>query len=160
MKKIELLAPAGNLERLKFALAYGADAVYIGGQKYSLRARASNFTIEDIKEAVKEAKKYNAKIYVTCNIFALNEDLLDLKDLENFKAGDILVVKDTSNEMMAQIRQASGLIVEANDMNCHAAIVGLSLDIPVLIGAENALEILKSSAYVELDAENGLVSAN
>ena len=56
MKKIELLAPAGNLERLKVALAYGADAVYIGGQKYSLRARASNFTISDINEAVKEAK--------------------------------------------------------------------------------------------------------
>ena len=51
MKKIELLAPAGNLERLKVALAYGADAVYIGGQKYSLRARASNFTIEDINKA-------------------------------------------------------------------------------------------------------------
>ena len=50
MKKIELLAPAGNLERLKVARAYGANAVYIGGQKYSLRARASNFTLEDMKE--------------------------------------------------------------------------------------------------------------
>ncbi len=83
-----------------------------------------------------------------------------LEDLEHFKAGDIIVVKDTTNEMMAQIKQASGLIVEADNMNCHAAIVGLSLDIPVLIGAEHALEVLKSSAYVELDAENGLVSAN
>ncbi len=84
----------------------------------------------------------------------------DMKDLKQFKAGDIIVAKDTNNDMMAQIRQASGLIVEAEDLNCHAAIVGLSLDIPVLIRAERALEFLKSSAYVELDAENGLVSAN
>lgn len=84
MKKIELLAPAGNLERLKVALAYGADAVYIGGQKYSLRARASNFSISDIKEAVCEAKKYNAKIYVTCNIIAHNSDLVDTKDFINY----------------------------------------------------------------------------
>lgn len=84
MKKIELLAPAGNLERLKVAFAYGADAVYIGGQKYSLRARASNFTIKDIEEAVKIAKNYNGKIYVTCNIIAHNEDLTDLQDLKDY----------------------------------------------------------------------------
>lgn len=81
-------------------------------------------------------------------------------DLKTFKTGDILVAHDTNNMMMEQIRQASGIIVEAENENCHAAIVGLSLDIPVIIGAENALEILKSSAYVELDAENGVVSAN
>ena len=83
-KKIELLAPAGDLERLKIAFAYGADAVFLGGKKYSLRTRASNFDIEDIKQACKIARQYNGKIYVTCNIFALNEDLLDLKDLENY----------------------------------------------------------------------------
>lgn len=84
----------------------------------------------------------------------------NMNDLKQFKPGDIIVAKDTNNDMMEQIRQASGLIVEAEDMNCHAAIVGLSLDIPVLIRAEQALEFLKSSAYVELDAENGVVSAN
>lgn len=84
MKKIELLAPAGNLERLRVALAYGANAVYIGGQKYSLRARASNFTIDDIKEAVNISKKYNAKIYVTCNIVAHNSDLTDPNDFKNY----------------------------------------------------------------------------
>ena len=68
--------------------------------------------------------------------------------------------EDTNNDMIEQMRQASGLIVEASDANCHAAIVGLSLDIPVLIGASHALEILKSSAFVELDAEHGVVSAN
>ena len=84
MNKIELLAPAGDLNRLKIAFAYGADAVFFGGKKYSLRSRASNFDIADIKEACKVAKEYNGKTYVTCNIFALNEDLLDLKDLENY----------------------------------------------------------------------------
>ena len=82
------------------------------------------------------------------------------EDLKQFKAGDIIVASDTSNDMIEQMRQASGLIVEAADSNCHAAIVGLSLDIPVLIGAKHALDILKSSAFVELDAERGLVSAN
>ena len=82
--KIELLAPAGDLERLKVAFAYGADAVFLGGKKYSLRTRASNFDISDIEKACQIAKEYNGKIYVTCNIFALNEDLLDLKDLENY----------------------------------------------------------------------------
>ncbi len=84
MNKIELLAPAGDLNRLKVAFAYGADAVFFGGKKYSLRSRASNFSIEDIKEACKIAKEYNGKTYVTCNIFALNEDLLDLKDLQDY----------------------------------------------------------------------------
>lgn len=84
MKKIELLAPAGNLERLKVALAYGADAVYIGGQKYSLRARASNFSIDDIKKAVNIAKIYKAKIYVTCNIIAHNSDLVDTNDFKDY----------------------------------------------------------------------------
>lgn len=82
------------------------------------------------------------------------------EDLANFKEGDIIVAKDTNNHMMEQMRAASGLIVEANSESCHAAIAGLSLDIPVLIGAENALDVLKSSAYVELDCESGLVTAN
>lgn len=98
MKRIELLAPAGNLERLKVAFAYGADAVYLGGIKYSLRARASNFTIDNIKEAVKIANSYNGKIYVTCNIVAHNSDLLDsndfkeyVKELENIGVTGIIV---------------------------------------------------------------------
>lgn len=82
------------------------------------------------------------------------------EDLQNFKEGDIIVAADTNNRMMHQVREASGLIVEADSESCHAAIVGLSLDIPVLVGAKNALDILKSSSYVELDCENGIVRAN
>ena len=76
------------------------------------------------------------------------------EDLKSF------VAADTTNEMMAQMRQASALIVEAEGANCHAAIAGLSLDIPVLIAAKNALDVLKTSAYVEVDCESGVVSAN
>ena len=68
MNKVELLAPAGDLEKLKIAVLYGADAVFIGGTKFSLRARASNFSIEDIKEGCEFAHKHGAKIHVTCNI--------------------------------------------------------------------------------------------
>lgn len=84
----------------------------------------------------------------------------DETDLANFKEGDIIVATDTNNHMMEQMRAASGLIVEAGSESCHAAIAGLSLEIPVLIGAENALGILKSSAYIELDCSRGIVSAN
>ncbi len=79
-KKIELLAPAGNLQKLKIAILYGADAVYIGGKKFSLRARANNFELVDIKEACEFASVYNAKIYVTMNIIPHSEDLEDLEE--------------------------------------------------------------------------------
>lgn len=86
MNKIELLAPAGDLEKLKWAILYGADAVYIGGKNFSLRANATNFTINEIKEAVKYAHEHNAKIYVTVNIVFHEDDfdgLLEyLKELE------------------------------------------------------------------------------
>ena len=72
-------------------------------------------------------------------------------DIESFKDGDIIVAADTTNEMMSQMRRASGLIVENEDANCHAVIAGLSLDIPVLIAAKDAVQVLKSGAYGELD---------
>lgn len=79
-KKVELLAPAGNLEKLKFAFLYGADACYIGGRNYSLRANAKNFTIEEIQEAVKYAHNLNKKVYVTVNIVFHNEDIKGIKE--------------------------------------------------------------------------------
>ncbi|MCC5801470.1 peptidase U32 family protein [Rossellomorea vietnamensis] len=80
VKKPELLAPAGNLEKLKIAVHYGADAVYIGGQEYGLRSNAGNFTFEDMKEGVEFARKYGAKIYVTTNIYAHNENMDGLEE--------------------------------------------------------------------------------
>lgn len=81
IKKPELLAPAGNLEKLKIAVHYGADAVFLGGQEYGLRSNADNFTMAEIKEGVEFASQYNAKIYVTTNIIAHDENI---KGLENY----------------------------------------------------------------------------
>ena len=77
---IELLSPAGDLEKLKIAFLYGADACYIGGRDYSLRANAKNFSIEEIEEACKFAHSLNKKVYVTVNIVFHNEDLEGLTD--------------------------------------------------------------------------------
>lgn len=75
MDRIELLSPAGDLERLKVTLLYGADAVYIGGEKYSLRANAVNFTLDQIKEGCEFAHKLGKKVYLTLNIVFHNEDM-------------------------------------------------------------------------------------
>lgn len=80
MKRPELLSPAGDLERLKIALLYGADAVYIGGSVFSLRANAINFTEDQIKEAVEFAHSLNKKVYVTVNISLHNKEVEFLKD--------------------------------------------------------------------------------
>lgn len=78
--KYELLLPAGDLARLKFAFMYGADAVYIGGYNYSLRANANNFSLDEIREGVEFAHKLNKKVYVTVNMVFHNEDLDGLDD--------------------------------------------------------------------------------
>lgn len=102
MERIELLAPSGNLERLKIALLYGADAVYIGGQDYSLRANAKNFTVDDIKEAVEFAHNLKKRVYVTINIVFHDKDLKGLKDymlvldkigVDAFIVSDVVVMK-------------------------------------------------------------------
>lgn len=96
-KKIELLSPAGDLERLKIALLYGADAVYIGGREYSLRANATNFSIEEIKEACSFAHKLGKKVYQTVNIVFHNEDIDGIYDYlkEAVDAGiDAFIVSD------------------------------------------------------------------
>ncbi|MBB5173170.1 peptidase U32 family protein [Texcoconibacillus texcoconensis] len=94
-KKPELLAPAGNLEKLKIAIHYGADAVFIGGQEFGLRSNAGNFSIEEMAEGVRFADQYGAKVYVTTNIIAHNENMdgLDayLQDLERVGVTGIIV---------------------------------------------------------------------
>lgn len=95
MNKIELLAPAGDLEKLKWAIMYGADAVYLGGKNYSLRANANNFTIDEIEEGVKYAHEHNAKVYVTVNIVFHEDDdkgLVEyLKELERINVDAIII---------------------------------------------------------------------
>ena len=74
MEKIELLAPAGDLEKLKIDVLYGADAVYIGGKQFSLRSAASNFSYEEIEEGVKFAHSRNCKVYVALNVYLNDGD--------------------------------------------------------------------------------------
>ena len=86
MNKIELLAPAGDLEKLITAIDYGADAVYFGGELFSLRAGAGNFSIEEMEAGVAYAHSKDKKAYLTINIFAHNEDILKLENyLERIK---------------------------------------------------------------------------
>ena len=80
MNKVELLAPAGSLFKAKIALMYGADAVYVGGKSFSLRARASNFSLEEIKELCDYATSLGKKVYVTTNIIPHDSDLEGLDE--------------------------------------------------------------------------------
>ncbi|RBP68386.1 putative protease [Alkalibaculum bacchi] len=95
MKKPELLAPAGNMEKLKYALHYGADAVYCAGSRFGLRAKAGNFSPKELKEAVEYVHNRGKKIYVTMNIIAHNEDFEGMKEyikyLEELKVDEVIV---------------------------------------------------------------------
>ncbi|MDD4463492.1 MAG: U32 family peptidase, partial [Desulfobacterales bacterium] len=73
--KIELLAPAGNFEKLEIAVAFGADAVYLGGKDFSLRNFSGNFTLEEMRRAVAFAHRNGVKVYVACNIYPRNHEL-------------------------------------------------------------------------------------
>lgn len=109
---VELLSPAGDLERLKFAFMYGADAVYIGGQNYSLRANAKNFSIDDIKEGVTFAHSLNKKVYVTVNIVFHETDLEGIKEylLKLDEIGvDAIIVSDIA---IMKLHQELGLKLE------------------------------------------------
>ncbi len=123
MRKIELLSPAGDMNKLKTAFYFGADAVYIGGKHFSLRALAGNFTDEEIIEAVEFAHSLNKKVYVTVNIFGRNDDIAQaekyFKFLESAKV-DGAIVSDTGLIYLA--RQVApnlsiNLSTQANTLN-------------------------------------------
>ncbi|MBP8598153.1 MAG: U32 family peptidase [Selenomonas sp.] len=105
IKKPELLAPAGNLEKLKMSVLYGADAVYLGGKSFGLRAFGGNFSREDLREAMEFAHARGKKVYVTVNIFPHNGDLEGLPDyleyLQEIQA-DALLVADLGVFMMCR----------------------------------------------------------
>lgn len=111
---IELLAPAGDLEKLKIAVLYGADAVYLGGTNFGLRAKAKNFSIKEMQEGITFAHKHGAKVYITCNIFAHNEDFKEME--QYFKTlyeigADALLIADPG--VFSTARQA------VPDMDIH-----------------------------------------
>ena len=105
MRNTELLVPASSLEVLKVAVIYGADAVYIGGEVYGLRAKAKNFSKEDMIEGIKFAHDYGVKVYVTANILAHNGDLEGVKEyfkeLKEIKP-DALIIADPAVFMLAK----------------------------------------------------------
>ena len=99
MERIELLAPAGSLEKMKFAFLYGADAVYLGGKEFSLRANATNFSREELKDAVCYAHKLGKRVYVTVNIVFHDENLLELEDYLRYLSSikvDAIIASDIS----------------------------------------------------------------
>lgn len=128
MWKPELLAPAKNLERLKVAITYGADAVYVGGQKYGLRARADNFSDYDLENGVNFAHQNHAKVYLTLNAFLHDEDFGGLAEYCQFlesigvdgvivsDLGVLRVVKNSSNLDIHLSTQASCLNSYAGQM--------------------------------------------
>ncbi|MBQ9072558.1 MAG: U32 family peptidase [Bacilli bacterium] len=123
--KVELLAPAGDLERLKIALKYGADAVYIGGPLLTMRANAVNFTMDEIKEGAKFAHSLGKKIYVTVNIIPHNENLdeitIYLKKLEECNI-DAIIASDPAviNEALTKTNLEVHLSTQASALNTEA----------------------------------------
>lgn len=123
----ELLAPAGSFAKLKAALHFGADAVYLGGKNFSLRAQADNFTAEELKEAVSYAHARDKKVYVTANIFAKNADFPALADYFRFLSeigADAALVTDAGAFALARQvapNLALHLSTQANTTNGHAA---------------------------------------
>jgi len=158
---IELLSPAGDLEKLKFALMYGADAVYIGGQDYSLRANAKNFTKEEIKEAVLFAHNLNKRVYVTVNIVLHNEELnglteyllyLDSINVDGIICSDITVMK-LHKEL--NLKLELHISTQASISNYEAALFYKDLGAKRLVLArecsENDIKRIKEETNLDLE---------
>lgn len=139
MKKIELLSPVGDLERLKVTLLYGADAVYLGGKLYNLRANATNFSLEDLKEGCQFAHKLGKKVFLTLNIVFHNEDILGVNDYirDVVEAGiDAFIVSDLA--IIRYIKQhypqvEVHLSTQASTMNYEAALFYKSMGVDRIV---------------------------
>ena len=158
---IELLAPAGDIERLKIAYLYGADAVYVGGQKFSLRANAINFNITELEEATKFAHALKKKIYVTVNIVFHNNDLKGLKEylmeLARIKV-DAVIVSDIAVIMC--IRKFSipleiHLSTQSSTLNYASALFYKNLGVKRIVLAREAsredIKIIKEKTGLDLE---------
>ena len=148
--KVELLAPAGNLEKLKIAILYGADAVYVGGKKFGLRAQSDNFSLEEMEQGVKFAHKRGKKVYLTMNIIPHNSDLEGMaeyvKEVEKIgidailvsDAGVFSIVKETAPNMEIH------LSTQANNTNYRSAIFWHNMGIKrVVLARELSLKEIK-----------------
>jgi U32 family peptidase len=151
LKKPELLAPAGDFEKLKFALAYGADAVYMGGASYGLRAYAGNFDLEKMAEAVRYTHAAGRKLYVTVNIFAHEQDFDGmgdyLKKLQDMQV-DAAIVSDPGVIALAQEVAPNlplHLSTQMNSTNSHSMRFWLKQGIErIVLARELTLEEIQS----------------
>lgn len=158
---IELLAPAGDLERLKFAILYGADAVYIGGSEFSLRANAKNFSLEEIKEAVSYAHEKQKLVYVAVNIVFHDEDLEGLEEylkslaeikVDGIIASDIVVVKKIKELKLAM---PICLSTQASVLNARAVRFWQKLGVKRIVLAREAsredIKRIKDETGIEIE---------
>lgn len=128
MKKPELLAPGGSLEKLKTAIDYGADAVYIGGEAFSLRVAAENFSKEDMREGIKYAHDRGKKVYLTANILPHNDDIEEFEDFVNeikdYGFDAVLIADLGLFDMMQELAPEIPIHVstQANNVNYRSAI--------------------------------------
>lgn len=157
--KSELLAPAGDLEKLKYALIYGADAVFIGGQEFSLRARASNFTIPMIKEAVDFAHSLGKKVYITTNIIPHNKDFKNLKNyLKKLEKAGVDAIICASPSIILTAKKYTNLELhlstQQSTLNSNTILFWKNLGIKrVVLGRELDINSIKNLNRHNLDIE-------
>lgn len=161
MNKVELLAPAGDLEKLKIAYLYGADAVYCAGKKFGLRANANNFTLEELKEAAEYAHRLNKKLYVTINIIFHEKELEGLEEylkelgqigVDAIIASDILVMKKIKE---LNLKLELHVSTQASILNREAALFYKDLGATRLVLAREAsledIQDIKENTGLELE---------
>lgn len=158
---MEIVAPAGNLEKLQYALAYNADAVYLAGQQYGLRAFAGNFTLSELRTGAEYAHALNKKVYLTINIFSRNADLASLpeylQELKQLKLDAIIVSEPgTFNLVKKHTKFPVHLSTQANTTNYEAVRFwkGLGVDRIILareVSYSEMLEIKQKAPDMELE---------
>jgi len=163
MRKIELIAPAGDLEKLIIAVDYGADAVYFGGESFSLRAGAGNFSVPELKKGIKYARDRGKKCYLALNIFPHNEDIKPLvsflKKIKNFGIDAFIVSDPGALELVKEIVPESSLHLstQANMTNSLTAKFWIKQGIKRIITAReltmNELRQLKAHLGSSVDLE-------
>jgi putative protease len=148
--KPELLAPAGNLEKMKIALTYGADAVYIGGMQFSLRAYADNFNLAELKEGIGYAHKAGKKVYVTMNVFARNDDFDGMEEyVRSIKqaGADAVIISDPG--ILELVKETEPdleihLSTQANNTNYRSAIFWHKMGVKrIILARELSLEEIR-----------------
>ena len=159
-KKPELLSPAGDLERLKIALLYGADAVYVGGNLFSLRANAVNFSLEELREAVKFAHNLSKKIYVTVNIALHNtesEIIIDyLKELDKINV-DAIIVSDPYIISLARIHTSLEIHLSTQQSTLNYEAIeyfkneGVSRVVLARESSSDDIKLIKKNVDIELE---------